>query len=190
MARAPLVTVPDEGAAWIVRDALTAGGVTVQVEPAGAEHPYAVNALARPMRVWVPAEQLDRARSLLAALEEEIGNDDKQLSAEAMAAGHGQAAAVPGPPRSGFWFLYFLTLVVVILLGAIGYLTDPHRVESLGLGEARSWPFWSAWATAWAALALVLTHLFGRRRVGRTALLNVVAALLAAAIAFLLLQGH
>jgi hypothetical protein len=185
MARAPLVTVPDEGAAWIVRDALTAAGVTVEVERAGAEHPYAANALARPMRVWVPAEQLDRARSLLAALEDEIRNDEEELSAEAMAAGPAQTAALAAP-RSGFWFLYFLTLVVVILLGATGYLTDPHRAESLGLGQARSWSFWSAWATAWAVLALVLTRFFGRRSVRRTVLLNLIAALLATAIAVLL----
>jgi hypothetical protein len=182
MARAPLVTVPDEGAAWIVRDALTARGVTTEVEPAGPEHPYTANALARPMRIWVPAEQLDRARSLLAALEEEIANDDEELSAEAMGAENAPAAA---PARkSGYWFLYTLTLVVIIFMGAICYLTDPGEIDRLSIDDT-SWRFWSAWATGWAGLALVLTHFLGRRRVGRTLLLNVIAALLGAGLAFL-----
>jgi hypothetical protein len=119
MARAPLVTVPDEGAAWIVRDALTARGVTADVEPARREHPYAANALARPMRIWVPAEQLDRARSLLAALEEEIRNDEKELSAEAEAAGSAEAAA-PQPRRIGRTVA--LNVAAVLLAVAIAFL--------------------------------------------------------------------
>jgi len=188
MARAPLVTVPDEGAAWMVRDALTSRGLTVEVEPAGAEHPYAVNALARPWRIWVPAEQLERARSLLAALEEEIANDEQDLSAQATAAGPAQAAEVPANRPSGPWFLYFLTLVVVLILGAVCYLADPSEIDRMGFADPLVWPFASAWATGWAALALVLTRAFGRRRVGRTVLLNLVAALLAGGIALLLIQ--
>jgi hypothetical protein len=187
MARAALVTVPDEGAAWIVRDALTSRGVTVEVEPAGAEHPYAANALARPMRVWVPAEELDRARSLLAALEEEIANDETELSAEALGAGEAQAAGAAASPRSGYWFLYFLSLFVIILIGGICYIANPHEIEGLGISPER-WTFSSGWITAWASLALVVTHLFGRRRVGRTILLNVIVGLLTAAIALLLTQ--
>jgi hypothetical protein len=184
MARAPLVTVPDEGAAWVVRDALTVGGVTAEVEPAGAEHPYAGNALARPMRIWVPAEQLERARSLLAALEEEIANDERDLAAQAETAGQGQAADVPATRRSGYWFLYFLIEVVIILLGAASYLANPDQIGS-GHRDGGSWPFLGAWAAVWASLALVLTRAFGRRKVGRTVLVNIVAALLTGAIASL-----
>jgi hypothetical protein len=177
MARAPLLTVPDEGAAWVVSDALTAGGVTVEVEHAAAEHPYTVNALARPMRLWVPAEQLERARSLLAALEQEIASDEKDVSAQATAAEE-VASTVPNKGRSGYWSLYFLTLVVITLLGAVSYLNSD---------EIESW-FFSAWAIIWAALALILTHAFGRRRVGATVVLNLLIAVPAAAIAALLLH--
>jgi hypothetical protein len=177
MARRSLVTVPDEGAAWVVRDALAAGGVTAEVEPAGAEHPYATTALARPMRVWVPAEQLAHARNLLAALEEEIAGDEKDLSAQASAAGQVEAADAPAR-RSGYWFLYNLVLVVAMLMGAICWLGAAGvRSET----QRRAFP--SAWATVWAVLALVLTRTFGRRRIGRTILLNLLAALLSGAIA-------
>jgi hypothetical protein len=98
MARAPLVTVPDEGAAWMVRDALTAEGIGVEVERAGPDHPYAANALANPMRLFVATEDLDRARALLAALEAEMAGSEDELQAQAMAAGHRNPdlAAAPG----------------------------------------------------------------------------------------------
>jgi len=87
MGRTALVTVPDEGAAWMVRDALAAGGVTCEVEAAGADHPYTANALAKPMRIFVAPEQLAEARRLLAALEGELANHDEDLTAQALAAG-------------------------------------------------------------------------------------------------------
>ena len=87
MARAPLVAVPDEGAAWLVRDALADGGVTAEVERAGPEHPYMTSVLAHPMRIFVPAEQLEQARLLLAGLEAELASHPEELAAQALAAG-------------------------------------------------------------------------------------------------------
>jgi hypothetical protein len=86
MGRAALVTVPDEGAAWMVHDALTEAGIHAEVERAGADHPYAANALARPMRVFVQEEQLGEARRVLAALEHELAGSDEELAAEALGA--------------------------------------------------------------------------------------------------------
>jgi hypothetical protein len=97
MGRAALVTVPDEGAAWMVHDALTEAGIHAQVERAGAEHPYTANALARPMRIWVQDEQLDEARRVLAALQEELAGSDEELTAEALAAGRLQVESAPTP---------------------------------------------------------------------------------------------
>lgn len=87
MGRTALVTVPDEGAAWVVRDALAAGGVTCEVERVGLENPYSANALARQMRIFVADEQLVEARRLLAALEGELASDEDDLAAEAVGAG-------------------------------------------------------------------------------------------------------
>jgi hypothetical protein len=106
MGRTVLVTVPDEGAAWIVRDALGAGGVTCEVEGVRREHPYAAGALAREMRIFVADEQLAEARRLLAGLEGEVANEQDELAAEAMAAGRtleeaarGAPTAPQGPPK-------------------------------------------------------------------------------------------
>jgi len=100
MGRTALVTVPDEGAAWTVRDALAAGGITCDVERAGLDHPYTANALARQMRIYVEEEQLAEARRLLAALEGEVANHDDDLTAQALAAGRlaDEAAAAEPPP--------------------------------------------------------------------------------------------
>ena len=68
---------------------------------------------------------------------------------------------------------------MITLLGAVSYLNSD---------EIDTWSLFSAWATIWAALALILTHAFGRRRVGPTVVLNLLAAVPAAAIAALLLH--
>jgi hypothetical protein len=188
MARTPLVTVPDEGAAWIVRDALTAGGITVEVEPAGREHPYAGNALARAMRVWVPVEQLAEARRLLAALEADVSND-ADLSAEAMAAGNaeGLEAAAPVAKKSGYWFLYNLTLIVVFMMSAINHLSEPEGEVGLGGLSLKTWAAINLGLMIWSALALALTHFLGRRSVRRTAVIDLVAAVVVAGGAWLVL---
>jgi hypothetical protein len=87
MGRTALVTVPDEGAAWVVRDALAAGGVPCETERVRLAHPYTASALAREMRIFVDDAHLVEARRLLAGLEGEVANHDEELTAEAMAAG-------------------------------------------------------------------------------------------------------
>jgi hypothetical protein len=99
MARVALVTVPDEGAAWMVRDALGDAGIEAEIERARADHPYMASALAHPMRIFVAKGDLERARGVLAALESELANHEEELSAEALAAGQITTESPADPAR-------------------------------------------------------------------------------------------
>lgn len=132
MGRTALVTVPDEGAAWTVRDALAAGGVTCEVERVGLENPYMASALARQMRIFVPDDQLAEARRLLAALEGEVANQDEDLTAQALAAGRlaVESAAAPAPPKPAPKLSWALALG---LLFPIPYVCFYAGIKWLGL---------------------------------------------------------
>lgn len=138
MARAALVTVPDEGAAWMVRDALNEAGITVQIERALADHPYMASALARPMRIWVQAEDLERARQLLAALEAELANHQDELSAEAVAAGRPSGEAPADPSRLDERPLprlsWALALGLLLPLPAVCFYARAPRLGAVFLG--------------------------------------------------------
>jgi hypothetical protein len=136
MGRAALVTVPDEGAAWIVRDALAAGGVSCEVERVGLDHPYSANALARQMRIFVAEEHLAAAQRLLAALEGEVANHDEDLTAEALAAGRPED--VPGkdapPPGRDPRISWALALGLLLPIPAVCLYARASRLGAVLLG--------------------------------------------------------
>jgi hypothetical protein len=75
MSRVALVTLPDEGAADLVRTTLAEAGIPVVIERARPEHPYVGSALAAPWRVLIAEEQLKEAQAALARLEIEMGEE-------------------------------------------------------------------------------------------------------------------
>jgi hypothetical protein len=183
MGRTALVTVPDEGAAWTVRDALAAEGVTCEVERVGLENPYMASALARQMRIFVPDDQLAEARRLLAALEGEVANQDDDLTAQALAAGEAADAPTPSKPApklswalalgllfpipyvcfyAGIRWLGLIFLVIFLVGGAFAV----PELEDLGLRAAlESWSATTVLAAAKAAdLLLGLGILLARPR--------------------------
>jgi hypothetical protein len=130
MGRTALVTVPDEGSAWVVRDALAAGGVACQVERVGMENPYMANALARQMRVFVANEQLPEARRLLAALEGELANHADELTEEALAAARPDEEPAPAPAE---WRPRVSAALALGLLVPIPLVCLYARISWLGL---------------------------------------------------------
>jgi hypothetical protein len=135
MARTALVTVPDEGAAWMVRDALKEGGISAEIERAGADHPYTTTALARPMRIWVPADQAPRARELLAALEADMANHEEELASEALAAGGVDPESAPPPSdRSAPRLSWALALGLLLPIPVVCLYARAHRLGALFLG--------------------------------------------------------
>jgi hypothetical protein len=68
MARVALVTLPDEGAADMVRGALNEVGIQPEFERVFLEHPYGSSILAEPWRVFVPADRLADAQAAVARL--------------------------------------------------------------------------------------------------------------------------
>jgi hypothetical protein len=134
MARAPLVTVPDEGAAWMVRDALSADGIEVQVERAGPDHPYTANALAKPMRLFVAEQDLERARGLLAALEAEIAGSDDELHAEALAAGSKDELAAAPAERALPRLSWAIALGVLLPIPVVCFYARAWRTGALFAG--------------------------------------------------------
>jgi hypothetical protein len=83
MGRIDLLIVPDQGAADLVRAALTEAGIPVDVQRHYAEHPYQVFPLAEPWRIQVPEDRLQEAQQILARLEHEMA---EEVEAQAMAA--------------------------------------------------------------------------------------------------------
>jgi hypothetical protein len=136
MGRVALVTVPDEGAAWVVRDALATGGVTCEVQRVGLDHPYTANALARQMRVFVQDEQLAEARRLLAALEGEVANHDDDLAAEALAAGHltEEAPVREAGPRSEVRISWALALGLLLPIPVVCFYARASKIGALFAG--------------------------------------------------------
>jgi hypothetical protein len=135
MARAPLVTVPDEGAAWMVRDALSSEGISVEVERARPDHPYTASALAKPMRLYVAEEDLDHARVLLAALEAEIAGSQDELNADALAAGNKEAPAAALGERSVPRLSWAIALGLILLpLPVVCFYARAWRTGALFAG--------------------------------------------------------
>jgi hypothetical protein len=134
MARVALVTVPDEGAAWTVRDALSADGITVEIERAGLDHPYTANALAKPMRVFVAAEDLERARAALAALEAEIAGSEDELHAAALAAATPKAEDAPPTERSVPKLSWAIALGLLLPIPVVCFYGRAWRTGALFAG--------------------------------------------------------
>jgi hypothetical protein len=136
MGRVALVTVPDEGAAWVVRDALGAGGVSCEVQRVGLDHPYTASALARQMRVFVPDEQLAEARRLLAALEGEVANHDDELAAEALAAARlsEEAPVQEAGARADLRISWALALGLLLPVPVVCFYARASRIGALFAG--------------------------------------------------------
>jgi len=138
MARVALVTVPDDGAAWMVRDALAEAGIAAEIERAVADHPYAASALARPMRIWVPDVQLEQAQEILASLENELANHDEEIAAQALAAGHttsDEAAPPHGAQMDRLPRLsWALALAVLIPFPVVCFYGHARRTGALFVG--------------------------------------------------------
>jgi len=92
MADVALVTVPDEGAADVVRAELVESAIPVRLERAYPEHPYGPTVLAAPWKVMVPVERLAEAQAALARIQHETA---AELEAQAL------AAAAPEAKRAG-----------------------------------------------------------------------------------------
>jgi hypothetical protein len=134
MARAPLVTVPDEGAAWMVRDALSTEGISVEVERAAPDHPYTANALAKPMRLFVAEEDLERARAVLASLEAEIASSQDELHAEALATTNPEAELAAPGERSVPRLSWAIALGILLPIPVVCFYARAWRTGALFAG--------------------------------------------------------
>jgi hypothetical protein len=141
MARVALVTVPDDGAAAVVSQALADAGVGAEVERARIEHPYQVSALARPLRVYVAAEHLAEARAVLERLQLEMS---EETDAQAAAAVAPPGVVDPGPAAKATTFLardekgarlpWALALAGVLPFPAVCLYARIPRIAGLLLG--------------------------------------------------------
>src|SRR3954471_12349585 len=98
MALVPLVTVPDEGAADVVRSALDEVGIPVELHRVRPEDPYRGSVLAAAWGVMVPEERLDEARRWLDRVQEELA-DEVESQAGVAEASEAVAERVPDAPR-------------------------------------------------------------------------------------------
>ena len=75
MARVALVTLPDEGAAEMVRGALNEVGIEPDFERVFLEHPYRSSILAERWRVFVPADRVHEAQAAVARLVHDMAEE-------------------------------------------------------------------------------------------------------------------
>jgi len=142
-----LVTVPEEGAAEVVRSALEEVGIPVRLERAYPEDPYRGSVFAGAWKVLVPEERLAEAQVSLERVEREMAEE-----VEAQAASFQPEAPSPSPPvgrpRKVTWALalaFLLPLPVVCFY-------------------ARAWRRGAVWlGLSLAAVALLVAAIAGFR---------------------------
>ncbi len=87
-----MVTVADEGAVAVARDALAAAGIPSEARPAGREHPYQAQVFATPFRILVPEARREDARAVLDVLAQELEEEVVAQSGSAASAASSPAA--------------------------------------------------------------------------------------------------
>lgn len=131
MADVALVTVPDEGAADVVRAALEEVGIPVELQRAYPEHPYRGSALATPWKVLVPRERLAEAEEVLARTQREMAEEvDAQAGASAAAAEADKGAAPTRRPR----ITWAVALAFLLPLPVVCFYARAWRRGALWLG--------------------------------------------------------
>ncbi|HEY0711852.1 MAG TPA: hypothetical protein VGF45_04205 [Polyangia bacterium] len=75
MARVELMTLPDEGAAEMVRGALNEVGIEPEFERVFLEHPFRASVVAEPWRVFVPADRLAAAQTAVERLVHDMASE-------------------------------------------------------------------------------------------------------------------
>jgi hypothetical protein len=154
MARVALVTLPDEGAADMVRGALNEVGIQPDFERVFLEHPYRSSILAEPWRVFVPADRLAEAQAAVARLVHDMA---AEVETQAMAwswrdQGQGQAqddararqGADPAPARAWrpsratvAWALALTILIPFLTVGLYLRVARPTTLRTMPGMQAR-----------------------------------------------------
>jgi hypothetical protein len=136
MPRAVLVTVPDEGAAEMVRAALAEAGITPEIERAYLDHPYGATALAEPWKIYVPGERLKDAQDALARLEHDVS---EEVEAQATAWDGPRADADPHAPLPDAGarppkISWALALAAVVPFPVVCFYARSRRLGAILLG--------------------------------------------------------
>jgi hypothetical protein len=146
MARVALVTLPDEGAADMVRGALNEVGIEPDFERVFVEHPYRSTILAETWRVFVPAERVSEAQAAVARLVHDMAEEvETQAMAWSWRHRDEEGAAHdtdPGPARAWrpsratvAWALALTILIPLLTVGLYLRVARPTLLTTPGIQD-------------------------------------------------------
>jgi hypothetical protein len=134
MALVALVTVPDEGAADVVRSALDEVGIPVELRRVGLENPYRGSVLAAPWRIMVPEERLDEARRWLDRVEQELADEVESQAGVAEGSEAVTEPPLPDPTRRSPKIAWALGLAAILVFPVVCFYVRAWRRGALWLG--------------------------------------------------------